>query len=161
MQLSDPIEYWTTEIDGDVTTRIVATGSEPAIYAQAFAATEWAFRAFAERGNRDGVRMVALKTWWLTDRLDTISEPDSERRAWAPYINSRFRASLTAAGIPILDQADWILDHEKHPLRDASFRRDLHWSPEGHTWTANQILDFLANDPQACAHAKLTKAKDG
>ncbi len=153
-QLGDPLVRWTNEIDDDVTTRIVAGGGEPLVYAQAFAATEWAFRAFAARAKRDQVRLVALKTWWLTKRLDTESEPNPIRFAWAPYINARFESSLAAAGIPVLDQANWVIDREKRPLRDASFRRDMHWSPEGHKWTAHQILDFLENDPQACARSK-------
>ena len=51
--------------------------------------------------------------------------------------------------IPVVDQMGHILAQGGDP-RDAHFANDGHWSPQGHQWAAEALLDWMAANPSVC-----------
>ena len=54
-----------------------------------------------------------------------------------------------ARDIPVIDQMDHILARGGDPY-DAHWPNDPHWSPQGHQWAAEALLDWLAGQPSIC-----------
>ena len=52
-------------------------------------------------------------------------------------------------GIPVIDQGDFIL-HQGAELRDAHWKRDGDWSPAGHRWAAQVLLEYLEENQDVC-----------
>ena len=52
-------------------------------------------------------------------------------------------------GIPLIDQMIHILDRGGDP-GDAHFATDGHWSPQGHQWAAEALLEWMASNPSVC-----------
>ena len=100
----------------------------------AFALDEW-----HERAERDGVALVMLSSHTV-------------RTNWRAT-SVGFWAHLTQMardrGIPIVDQYDYILRRRGDP-NEAQWSRDSHWSPQGHQWAAEAMLEWLAANPAAC-----------
>ena len=70
--------------------------------------------------------------------------------------NSRNRAALEVLkelaaerGIPVIDQMIHILDRGGDP-DDVHFANDGHWSPQGHQWAAEALLEWMAANPSVC-----------
>ena len=55
----------------------------------------------------------------------------------------------SARDIPAIDQMDHILARGGDPY-DAHWPNDPHWSPQGHQWAAEALLDWLAANLQTC-----------
>ena len=51
--------------------------------------------------------------------------------------------------IPIIDQMAHILSRDGDP-RDANWPNDAHWTPQGHQWAAEALLEWLAANPSVC-----------
>ena len=51
--------------------------------------------------------------------------------------------------IPVIDQADYILRQDAD-LSDAQWPHDYHWSPAGHQWTAEALLEYIEQHPDVC-----------
>ena len=49
---------------------------------------------------------------------------------------------LEARDIPVVDQYDYIV-RRGGDVRDASWRQDRHWNPQGHQWAAEAMLEWL------------------
>ena len=58
-------------------------------------------------------------------------------------------ASWKPRGIPVIDQADFIR-RQGAELRDAELMRDRHWSPTGHRWVAEAMLEYLQANQDVC-----------
>ena len=102
----------------------------------AFALDQW-----RERTQRAGSRLVVLSTH--VNRLPSwLSVPEESFERLEPL--------LEAQGIPLLDQYDYIVRQGGDP-RHASWGHDLHWSPQGHQWAAEAILEYLERDPGTCS----------
>ncbi len=54
-----------------------------------------------------------------------------------------------ARNIPVIDQADWIL-RQGGALEDAEYEYDLHWTPQGHQWAAEAVLEWLKRNQSVC-----------
>ena len=54
-----------------------------------------------------------------------------------------------ARDIPAIDQMDHILARGGDPY-DAHWPNDPHWSPQGHQWAAEALLDWLVSNPSIC-----------
>ena len=104
------------------------------IHEEALAFTGFALDQFKERTERDGTALVVLAT--RLSRFDgaslaPISEMAGER------------------GIPVIDHADYIR-RQGAELRDAEWRYDRHWSPAGHRWAAEALLEYLKLNQHVC-----------
>ena len=51
--------------------------------------------------------------------------------------------------IPVIDQMAHILDRGGDP-GDVDFANDAHWSPQGHQWAAEALLEWMASNPSVC-----------
>ena len=54
-----------------------------------------------------------------------------------------------ASGIPIIDQADYIL-RQGAELEDAQWRHDNHRNATGHRWAAEVLLEWLKDNEDVC-----------
>ena len=61
----------------------------------------------------------------------------------------RLHALASARDIPVVSQRDYIVSRGGK-VRDAHLPRDYHWSPTGHQWAAEALLEHLRRNPQIC-----------
>ncbi len=99
------------------------------------AGTGIALDRFKQRTDRDGARLVIL----ATNTLGTRGSP--------PFDVLRRLAS--ARGIPVLDQYAHIM-RQGNVEDDASWPHNDHWSPAGHQWAAEVVLEYLQRNRDVC-----------
>ncbi len=98
----------------------------------AFALDEW-----KKNTQEAGSSLIVLSGWVATRSPQTQS-----------MINTMKRLAVER-DIPAIDQMDHILARGGNP-RDAYWLNDAHWSPQGHQWAAEALLDWLAAHPSVC-----------
>lgn len=99
------------------------------------AGTGVALNQFKRRTDRDGARLVILATNTLGTRGD-------------PPFDSLSRLA-SARGIPVLDQYAHVV-RQGNVEDDASWPHDDHWSPPGHQWAAEVVLEYLQRNRDVC-----------
>lgn len=99
------------------------------------AGTGIALDQFKQRTDRDGARLVILATHTLGTRGDP------------PFDGLRRLAS--ARGIPVLDQYAHVM-RQGNVEDDARWPHDYHWSPAGHQWAAEVVLEYLQRNRDVC-----------
>lgn len=120
---------------GLVSARRAGSGLAPA-YAEALELTAFALDEFSARAARDGSRLVLfLNTYFGLAREYAMRTLAEER------------------GIPVVDQYRYIIDSAGGDPRDAGFRRDEHWTPQGHRWVAEALWEYLKSRPYLCEPA--------
>ena len=104
-------------------------------YEQSVAYTGFALEQFKARAERDGAALVILATYRmgkpgerLFDRLHDLAE---------------------ARSIPVISQRAWI-ERQDGDVRDAHWPYDGHWSPIGHQWAAEALLEHLEQNQDVC-----------
>ena len=102
-----------------------ALGPDTALGPTAFALDRW--KMSVESG---GARLVGLASY---------DDPP----------HSRMKGLAAERGIPVIDQTGHILARGGD-LRDAHFPNDSHWTPQGHQWAAEALLDWMAANPSVC-----------
>ena len=107
----------------------------PPLFAEALEFTAWALAEFRRRADRDGAAAVVLSV--------------SENGGRDSRVNAVLQSMADPLGIPVLNQHDWIL-YRGGRIEDARWPHDAHWSPQGHQWAAEAILDWLRRHPEAC-----------
>ena len=107
----------------------------PPIFEEALEFTAFALDQFKERAERDGVSLVILSTMTMGTHGDWNFE--------------RMKALAQERGIPVIDQANYILQQGDQP-RDARWKHDSHWNPLGHQWAAEALLEYLKKNPHIC-----------
>ena len=105
------------------------------VFAEALEFTAWSLAEFQRRAARDGVALAVLTT-------HHVGDADSRRSVL-------LRGMAEPLGIPVISQHDWIA-RSGGRAGDANFPHDVHWSPQGHQWAAEAILDWLLRHPEAC-----------
>ena len=114
---------------------IIRAPSLPPVFEEALELAGFALDQFVERTRRDGAALVILATYELGGRDD---------RAFR-----RLHALAAARGIPVINQHDYIVGRGAG-IRDARWPRDGHWSPAGHQWAAEALLEHLRRHPEIC-----------
>jgi hypothetical protein len=145
---ADAFAGWDYPDDLDMDRMFLAEGPLPRVFEAALAATGDALDAFRARARADGFALVAL----AGESLSTRSGPgavESGRRMWDRGGLHRLRQLASARGIPLLDLYDFIVARGG-AVRDAHFRRDGHWSAQGHRWVAEMLLERFAAEPALC-----------
>ena len=107
----------------------------PPFYEDALQYTRFALEQFQQRADRDGAKLVILATHTLKTSGTLLFERMSEMAA--------------TLGIPVIDQADYIL-RQGAGLSDARWPHDYHWSPAGHQWAAEALLEYIGQRPEVC-----------
>ena len=114
---------------------LLRSAEPPPVFAEALAFTEWALAAFARRADRDGAALAVLSAH--------VTGPASSR--W----NEILGGMAGPLGVPVIHQHDWIASRGGAP-RAAQWPHDPHWTPQGHRWAAEAILDWLRRHPEVC-----------
>ena len=107
----------------------------PPQYAAELEYTAFALDQFRRRADRDGASLVILATHHL--------------RPGEPLFD-RLRAIAGELRIPVVSLYDHIVRRGGR-VRDAHWRHDVHWTPAGHQWAAEAILEHLRRRPDVCA----------
>ncbi len=113
----------------------LAAANPPPPYQQAVTLTDLALGEFQARAERDGAALVIL------------SEIQMGGRGHAQFnLLSRL---ATARGIPVISQHDYIR-RQGGDLAAGVWNHDSHWTPQGHQWAAEALLEWLEQDPEVC-----------
>ncbi len=107
----------------------------PPVFSEALAYMAWALAEFRSRADRDGAALAILSTYRLGDSHSRWSE--------------LLRGMAEPLGIPVINQRDWIAGRGGRVV-DARWPHDSHWTPQGHQWAAEAILDWLRRHPEVC-----------
>ena len=96
----------------------------------------FALDQFVERTRRDGAALAILATHEM-----------GRRRGDRAF--DRLQALAAARGIPVIEQRDHIL-RRGGKVVNARWPHDVHWSPAGHQWAAEALLEHLRRNPAIC-----------
>ena len=107
----------------------------PPHYAAELEYTAFALEQFRRRADRDGAALIILATHHL--------------RPGEPLFD-RLRIIADELRIPVVSLYEYIVRRGGR-VRDAHWRNDWHWTPAGHQWAAEAILEHLRRRPDVCA----------
>ena len=131
------LEGWQSSVDlPDILGGFSRRSAGPPVFEDALDYTAFALEQFEERADRDGVRLVILAS-------HVMKNPDV---AGIRLALDEMAANL---GIPVIDQADYIL-RQGASLADAQWPHDGHWSPAGHQWAAEALLEYIDGHRAVC-----------
>ena len=117
---------------------LFAEGSESPFYREALAFTAFAWSEFKRRVERDGAQLVML----ASHRVHRFP-----LRGEGIFVQmSKMAAEL---GIPVIDQAE-VIYRQGAELGDAGWANNDHWSPRGHRWAAQALLEYLKLNQELC-----------
>ena len=116
--------------------RLFAPRDPHPLFEDALQYTRFALEQFQQRADRDGVELAILATHTLKFRGKT-------------RLFERMSQMAAALGIPVIDQADYIL-RQGAALSDAHWPHDGHWNPAGHQWAAEALLEYIEQRPEVC-----------
>ena len=111
-----------------------ASGDRALPYDTAFSG--FALDQWKEATRQSGAFLVVLATSTIHDRHLSVLK------------------TLTAARrIPVVSQREYIVNRGG-ALSDAQWPKDSHWSPQGHQWAAEALIEWLAANPAVCRPAR-------
>ena len=125
--------------DGLSVRRTFAADPLPQPYAAELEYTAFALEQFRQRADRDGASLVILATHHL--------------RPGEPLFD-RMRAIADGLRIPVVSLYDHVVRRGGR-IRDARWRHDYHWTPAGHQWAAEALLEHLRRNPDTCARGRI------
>jgi hypothetical protein len=118
------------------------------LFSDAVNLTGFALREFQRRIKQDGGHLVILTTSQMS--LPRVPRPGKKHD---PLIFRRqfmrLEAIARTLGIPVIDQYTYIVQNGGD-LLTAQFRHDAHWTPQGHIWASEAVLNYLEENPQIC-----------
>ena len=110
-------------------------------YEEAVAYTGFALDEFKARTERDGAALAVLATHHMGQPGDRIFD--------------RLHDLAAARGIPVISQRAWI-ERRGEDVWDARWPHDMHWTPTGHRWAAEVLLEWLTHNQDVCHRAAAT-----
>ncbi len=110
-------------------------GTDSPFYEEALAFTAFGLDEFKDRAARDGAALVILATHRM------------RRFGAGPF--ARMDEMAAERGIPVIDQGDYI-HRSGAKLRDAGWAHNDHWSPPGHRYAAEALLEYLKQNQGIC-----------
>ena len=102
------------------------------LFEEAIEFTAFALDEFQRRVAADGASLWLLLTSTLSGPLRVVVEDLAEAR-----------------GIPVVSQHDYLV-RQGRKARDGRFPYDSHWTPTGHQWVAETLLERLRQRPEVC-----------
>ncbi len=107
------------------------SGPMAPVFEDALASTRCAFAAWKELARQDGFRLTVAAD-------SNVDDPA------APAELQRLRSILADVGLPLLNLRD---DFSKHgDLRLTRWKFDSHWTPTGHRWAADALLQHVERE---------------
>jgi hypothetical protein len=119
----------------------------PPVFEDAVQITGHVFDEYLGYARQDGFALAVLSTYGLHQH--PITSPSSGREMDGDGYHRRLAGLLAPRGIPLVDQYEYIV-RNGHERARAHFKRDGHWSEEGHRWTAEALLELFAARPGLC-----------
>ena len=110
-------------------------GNDAPFYEEVPAFTAFGLDAFKARTERDGAALLVLASHRM------------RRFGGGTFV--RMNEMAAERGIPVINQADFIY-RRGGELRDAGWVHDDHWSPTGHQWAAEALLEYLKPNQAVC-----------
>ncbi len=107
----------------------------PPVFEDALQYTAFALEQFKQRADRDGAKLVILASHMLKTHGTLLFERMSKMAA--------------TLDIPVIDQTDYIL-RQGADLPDVHWPHNRHWSPAGHRWAAEALLEYIKEHPAIC-----------
>lgn len=114
---------------------LAVSENPPPVFKEALEFTGFALDEFKRRADQDGVHLIILAVHHVGD----------SRNPFRTTLNDL----ATTRGIPVLSQHDHIL-RQGGAIEDANWPYDGHWTPTGHQWAAEVLLDYLKQNPALC-----------
>ena len=108
----------------------------PPAFQEALEYTEFGIEQFKRRADRDGARLTILAA---TKDMGTPGDPQFDRLS----------AIADARGIPIISDYDYTV-RQGYDAERSILRHDGHWSPAGHQWAAEAVLEWLKANQDVC-----------
>ena len=102
------------------------------LFEEAIEFTAFALDEFQRRVADDGASLWLLLIPLIGDPLRVIAEDLAEAR-----------------GIPVVNMHDYLVRQGRKP-KDGTFVFDHHWTPTGHQWVAEILLERLRQRPEVC-----------
>ena len=109
-------------------------GTDSPFVTEALAFTAFALDEFKRRTERDGAALVILASYGMS-RFEGGA--------------ARLEEMTAERGIPVIYQGDFIR-RQGAELSDARWAHDAHWSPAGHRWAAEALLEYLKRNRDVC-----------
>ena len=103
---------------------------------EALAFTAFGLDEFKKRAERDGAALAILATHQML-------------RFGSDGVFARMNAMAKDRGIPVIDQGAFIR-RQGGELWEAQWAHNNHWSPAGHQWAAEAMLEFLQENQDIC-----------
>ena len=114
---------------------LLAEGSDSPFLKEALAHTAFGLDEFRKRTERDGAALAVLAIHQMGD--------------FGGGAFARLNAMAEERGVPIIDQATFIR-LQGAELREAEWAHNSHWSPAGHQWAAEALLEYLRGNQDIC-----------
>ena len=110
----------------------------PPFLEEALEYTAFGIEQFKRRTDRDGAKLAILAA---TRRMGTRGDPQFDRLS----------AIAEARDIPVISEYDYTVSQGYHDALDKSlFRSNFHWTPTGHQWAAEAVLEWLKANQDVC-----------
>ena len=135
---------WVTGMAPDETLQhVFARPTLPPALASGLDYTAFALAQFKARAHRDGFSLVML----ATNDVGATGTPMFDRIA----------RLASDAGIEIINLHDHIT-RQGGRVDEARWKHDSHWTPRGHLWAAEALLEYLARRQGICASGNAQRA---
>ena len=108
----------------------------PPIFQDAIDFTGFALDEYKKFAERDGFSLVILSSHSMRAKNDRL--------------HNHLEGLARSRNIPIIDQYQYIVDAGQD-VKDAHFPHDYHWSPMGHQWAAEALLEYLKENTELCS----------
>lgn len=138
---------WRYPDDMDMDAMFNVASDLPAVFEEAWDYTAFAIDTIEAEAERDGARVVAILS---TTFSDGAAQQGTPRETGYRVAADRLSALLDARGIPYVDQQAYI-DAIDVPKSNVRFPHDGHWSPEGHRYAAQALMQLFERNPDLCA----------
>ena len=100
--------------------------------------TAFGVEQFKRRVDRDGAALLIMAA---TGDMGTRGDPQFDR----------LNAIAEARGIPVISEYDYIARQGyADALNKSLFRSNFHWTPTGHQWAAEAVLEWLKENQDVC-----------
>lgn len=148
----DAFADWHFPDDLNLDAMFYSDGLLPPVFEDALSLTGHALDEFRRYAHEDGFHLVVFAGHGLSPEV----KPGTER--FGRTMNGRGALArleeLTAVrNIDLVDQTAYLLA-QGGTRREARFRRDAHWSEQGHEWAAGAMLDYFLANTEVCSRSE-------